>query len=104
MAEFIPYALQLFAAILEGKPSFGLPEYYKSLVPSLLLRDLWLIKGNTPALTRLLTAIISKDAVELVQTGQVEPILGIFKQLLSAKSNEQYAFDLLDCILTYVPK
>ena len=90
--------------MLEGKPSTGLPVYYKPLVPSLLLRDLWFTKGNTPALTRLLTAIISKDAGELVQAGQVEPVLGIFKQLLGVKSNEPYAFDLLDSILTYIPK
>ncbi|MCJ1310181.1 importin-alpha export receptor [Agyrium rufum] len=104
VSEFIPYTFQLFAALLEANPSQSLPESYKSLVQPVLLANYWLVKGNVPALVRLLSSIIAKGATELVAANQVEPILGIFKQLISVKSSEIHGFDLLDSILTHFPQ
>lgn len=39
----------------------------------------------------------------MVINNQLEPILGIFKQLVEKKANEIYAFELLECILSYFP-
>ena len=95
--------LQLFAALLEANPSSSLSDYYKSLIPPILLRDLWLSKGNVPALVRLLTSIISRGASDIVATDQVLPVLGVFQQLVVLKSTEIFAFELLECILANFP-
>ena len=104
MVEFIPYVLQLFAALLEANPSASLSDYYKSLIPPILTVDFWLSKGNVPALLRLLCSMISRGASEIAANNQVEPILGIFKQLVGTKTNEVYAFELLECVLSYFPR
>ncbi len=96
--------LQLFAALLEANPATSLSDYYKSLIPPILLRDLWLSKGNVPALVRLLTTIISRGASEIVASGQVVPVLGVYQQLVLVKSTEIFAFELLECVLANVPQ
>ena len=101
--DFMPYVIQLFAALLEANPSASLSDYYKSLIPGLLTRDLWLSKGNIPALTRLLTSIISRGASDIVSNDQIVPVLGIFQQLILLKSTEVYAFELIECILINFP-
>ncbi|MCJ1418218.1 importin-alpha export receptor [Xylographa parallela] len=99
--DFMPYVIQLFAALLEANPSGPLPDYYKSLIPPILTRDLWLSKGNVPALVRLLSSIIARGATDIVANNQVVPVLGIFQQLVLLKSTDMYAFELLECVLTY---
>lgn len=95
--------LQLFAALLEANPATSLSDYYKSLIPLILQRDLWLSKGNVPALVRLLTTIISKGASEIVASNQVVPVLGVYQQLVVVKSTEIFAFEILECALAHIP-
>ena len=97
----MPYVIQLFAALLEANPSGPLPDYYKSLIPPILTRELWLSKGNVPALIRLLSSIIARGTTDIVANNQVVPVLGIFQQLVLLKSTDMYAFELLECVLTY---
>ncbi|KAI9864617.1 MAG: importin-alpha export receptor [Trichoglossum hirsutum] len=101
--EFIPYVFQLFAALLEANPSASLPDYYKSLIPSILMPILWESKGNVPALVKLVTSIIPRGASEMSRAGQVEPVLGVFQKLVSTKANESYGFDILESIITHFP-
>ncbi|KAL0258701.1 importin-alpha export receptor [Diplodia seriata] len=101
--EFTPYVFQLFAALLEANPSGVLPEYYKSLIPPLLMPIVWDNKGNIPALVRLLSAMVSRDPASIVQNNQLEPMLGIFQKLVSTKTNEAHGFDLLEAIVAAVP-
>ncbi|ORY03577.1 CAS/CSE protein [Clohesyomyces aquaticus] len=101
--EFIPYVFQLFAALLEANPSAQLTQYYKSLLEPILMPSLWESRGNVPALTRLLTAIISRDGPDVVAQNRVEPILGIFQKLISSKTTEASAFDLIETVITYIP-
>lgn len=101
--EFTPYVFQLFAALLESNPSGVLPEYYKSLIPPLLMPVVWENKGNIPALVRLLSAMVSRDPGSIVQNNQLEPMLGIFQKLVSTKTNEAHGFDLLEAIVAAVP-
>eukprot|EP00581_Thalassiosira_minuscula_P013061 CAMPEP_0183727082 /NCGR_PEP_ID=MMETSP0737-20130205/24807_1 /TAXON_ID=385413 /ORGANISM="Thalassiosira miniscula, Strain CCMP1093" /LENGTH=929 /DNA_ID=CAMNT_0025958619 /DNA_START=28 /DNA_END=2817 /DNA_ORIENTATION=- len=101
VVEFTPYVFQLLAQILEFRPEgAGLGEAYTSLFVPLLTPTLWERKGNVPALSRLLTAYLSKGPNDL------EPhllgILGVFQKLVSSKANEQYAFDLLRGIVMYM--
>ncbi|KAI9822267.1 MAG: importin-alpha export receptor [Thelocarpon impressellum] len=97
--EFIPYVFQLFAALLEANPSASLSEYYTSLIPPVIMPSLWESKGNVPALVRLLSSMIPRGASEIVKNNQVEPILGIFQKLISAKASETYGFDLLEVVI-----
>ncbi|KAI9741905.1 MAG: importin-alpha export receptor [Cirrosporium novae-zelandiae] len=98
VAEFMPYVFQLFAALLEANPSSSLPSYYQTLIAPILTPTLWESKGNVPALVRLLNAIISRGAVGMEQNNQLEPILGIFQKLLSTRTHESHAFELLECV------
>lgn len=98
-AEFIPYIFQLFAALLEANPSASLSKYYQSLVPPILKPDLWVSKGNVPALVRFLSSAIPRGATNMVENQQLERLLSIFSQLVSIKANEIYGFELLECII-----
>jgi exportin-2 (importin alpha re-exporter) len=101
--EFAPYVFQLFAALLEANPSGALTSYYQSLFQVIIQPAVWESKGNIPALVRLLTAIISRDAQTIVANNQLEPILGIFHKLVMSKANETHAFDLVQTIIAVVP-
>ncbi|KAJ8131931.1 hypothetical protein O1611_g1696 [Lasiodiplodia mahajangana] len=102
--EFMPYVFQLFAKLLERNPSGALPNHYQALVPPLMLPATWETRGNVPALTRLLIAIIPRAAQYIVAENQVQPILGIFQGLLRGKKTEQNAFDLLETVALSIPR
>lgn len=99
--EFVPYTFQIFAFLLEIQPEGSpLPDTYKQLVQPLLSPSVWEFKGNIPAVTRLLQAIISKDPSVF---GELSPLLGVFQKLISSKVNENYGFDLLETIIAKFP-
>ncbi|KAI1500957.1 chromosome segregation protein [Biscogniauxia marginata] len=102
--EFMPYVFQLFAKLLELNPSGALPNHYQALVPPLIVSTFWETRGNVPALTRLLAAIIPRAAQSIVAENQLQPILGIFQGLLRGKKTEQNAFDLLESIVLSIPR
>ena len=60
------------------------------------------MRGNIPALVRILTAIIPRAANDIVENKQLETLLGIFQQLVSSKANEVQAFELLECIISNI--
>lgn len=64
---------------------------------------MWEVKGNVPALVRLLSSIIPRGAEHMVKNNQIEPILGIFQKLVSSKINESYGFDLLESVISNFP-
>lgn len=97
--DFLPYTFQLFAALLEAGPPSTIPNQYKALIPIILKAEYWLSKGNVPALVRLLSEMLNRAATDFVDGNQVEPVLGIFKQLFSSKANELQAFELLESVL-----
>ncbi|KAI9772860.1 MAG: importin-alpha export receptor [Geoglossum simile] len=101
--EFIPYVFQLLAALLEANSSASLPDYYRSLIPSILMPVLWESKGNVPALVKLVTSIIPRGTSEMARDGQVEPVLGVFQKLVSTKANESYGFDILESVIAHFP-
>ena len=61
------------------------------------------MKGNIPALVRLLAAIIARGASEIADNNQLETLLSIFQQLVSAKANEIQGFELLESIVANFP-
>lgn len=68
----------------------------------LLAPALW-VRGNVPALTRLMSSIVARDGALIASQSQLEPLLGIFQHLLAQKLTESYAFDLLEAIVIHVP-
>ncbi|KAK7535633.1 CAS/CSE protein [Phyllosticta citricarpa] len=101
--EFTPYVFQLFAALLEANPSGALPDFYKNLIQPIVHPSLWESKGNVPALVRFLSAIVLRGAPVIIQNNQLEPILGIFQKLISTKTYENQAFDLIEVIIASFP-
>ena len=69
----------------------------------MLRPELWVSKGNVPALVRLLSSMIPRGASEMAKEQQLERLLAIFSQLVSTKTNEVYGFELLECIISSFP-
>jgi len=69
----------------------------------LLAAALWEQRGNIPALTRIWKALLLRGASVIVEGNQVQGLLGIFQRLLNSKTNELYAFDLLQGIYEALP-
>lgn len=101
--EFIPYVFQLFSALVEANPTGTLSDYCKGLITPILMPTLWESRGNVPALVRLLTSIIPRGAQGIVQNNQIEPILGIFQKLVSTKTHEAHAFELIENVISSLP-
>lgn len=93
------YVFQVLAQLLESSPSGTISDNYKSLLGPLLNPPLWETRGNIPACTRLLSAVIPRASKDIIAGNQLEPILGIFQKLLSGKKSELYAFDILDALV-----
>lgn len=101
--EFTPYIFQLFSALMEANPSGELSEYYRGLFSIILQGAVWEQRGNVPALARLLSVMVARDAQHIVADKQIEPILGIFQKLVSTKAHESYSFELIESVVTNIP-
>ncbi|KAF7545040.1 hypothetical protein G7046_g9652 [Stylonectria norvegica] len=102
VTEFMQYVFQILAQLLESSPSESISDNYKALLGPLLNPPLWETRGNVPACTRLLSAVIPKATNAIIADNQLEPVLGIFQRLLGGKKSELYAFDILDSIVKSV--
>ncbi|KAF4998055.1 hypothetical protein FGRMN_3418 [Fusarium graminum] len=102
--KFMQYVFQVLAQLLESSPSETISDNYKALLGPLLNPTLWETRGNVPACTRLLSAVIPRAAQAIQAENQLEPVLGIFQKLLSTKKSDVLAFDILDSIVkTFEP-
>lgn len=104
VTEFIPYVLQIYAFALEllqkATTNTALPGYYKELIKPLLAPPLWEMRGNIPALTRLIIDIIVFDRNSY--DNDIEALLGVYQKLIASKANDAFGFDLMEIILLYV--
>ena len=55
---------------------------------------------TVPALARLLSSLIPRNATDIVANNQLEPILGIFQKLISGKNTQLNSFDVLEAVIT----
>lgn len=95
--EFTPYVFQIIAFSVEkGK---AVPDSIRQLVQPILSPALWEMKGNIPAVTRLLKSLISADQSLFPD---LVPVLGIFQRLIASKVQDVYGFEILDCIMIEV--
>ncbi|CAN0047642.1 unnamed protein product [Ascophyllum nodosum] len=104
VVEFLPYVFQIFSQLLELRSGGDFSDGYKNLFPPLLSPPVWERKGNIPAVTRLIQAYLSQNAVAIVEWGRLEAVLAVFQKLLSSKANETFAFQLLGTIVMNLDK
>jgi exportin-2 (importin alpha re-exporter) len=97
--EFMQYILQILAQLLESSPPETLSSNYTALVDPVLSATMWETRGNIPACTRLLAALLPRASADIIAGDKLKQVLGIFQMLLSGKRSELYAFDLLEAIL-----
>lgn len=102
--EFAPYSFQLLSYLLESLPvGSSLPEQYVALIRPLMLPVVWEYRGNVPGVTRLLIAIMERDASPFYET-ELAPLLGVFQKLIASRTNDTYGFDLLLSIFLNIPQ
>lgn len=95
--EFIPYVFQILAYCIEKGGT--VPESIKQLGQPILAPSVWELKGNVPAVTRLLRAFIKTDATVFPD---LIPVLGVFQRLIASKAYEVHGFELLEDIMLNV--
>ncbi|EPE07911.1 chromosome segregation protein [Ophiostoma piceae UAMH 11346] len=103
VSEFVPYVFQIFSALLELNPTLALPDHYKTLIPVLLGDAIWETRGNVPACSRFLAAILPKVKDAIIAENQILPVLEIFGRLFGSKKTEQNALDVLESIVNSIP-
>jgi len=101
IAEFWPYAFQIFAQLVNlSRPP--LSQNYLQLFGVLLSNATWDRPPCVPALVRLMRAFLRKIPNELNQEGRLPNILAIFRSLLSRSSTEDSAFYILNTLVENV--
>lgn len=96
------YVLQILAQLLESSPADSISANFGALLDPILSPPMWEVRGNVPALTRLLAALIPRAGKDIVTGDKINQVLGIFQMLLSGKKSELYALDILEAaIKTY---
>ncbi len=80
------------------------PQPYMELFQFLLVPVLWERPGNIKALVRLIQAYIRVGPGQVVATGKIEALLGVFQKLISSKANDHEGFNLLGSMIEYMPK
>ncbi|EDO15383.1 hypothetical protein Kpol_460p18 [Vanderwaltozyma polyspora DSM 70294] len=92
--EFIPYIFQIIAFAIERSGTIS--DSIKQLAQPILSPTVWELKGNIPAVTRLLKAFIKTDPSIFPD---LVPVLGVFQRLIASKIHDLQGFELLECIM-----
>ncbi|CAG7854816.1 Importin alpha re-exporter AltName: Full=Chromosome segregation protein CSE1 [Serendipita indica DSM 11827] len=101
--EFVPYAFQIVAQLLELNQGV-IPDFYNTFLTGILQVAPWQQKGSIPGLVRLVRAFLDKDSTRLIQTGQITTVFGIIQQrLIPSKLHDGWAFELLEGIVSNIP-
>ncbi|KAH9947043.1 Cse1-domain-containing protein [Amylocystis lapponica] len=101
--QYIPYVFQVLAQMLELHTA-DVPGEYRSLLPFLLTPASWQQKGSIPGLVKLLNAFLSRDAKQMVATGQYAAVLAVVQQrLIPSKLNDGWGFELLQAVVQNIP-
>lgn len=96
VTEFMQYVLQILAQLLESSPDSSISANFGALLDPILNPPMWEVRGNVPALARLLAGLIPRASKEIIGGDKMNQVLGIFQMLLSGKKSELYAFDILE--------
>ena len=101
IAEFIPYAFQVFAQMLELRVGHGLSTVYQNLLKPILSPSLWVVRGNVPALVGLLKSYLKVSPQEC--SACINPLLGCWQSAFATRSTESHSFELLNVLVTRLP-
>ncbi|KZO99252.1 putative importin-alpha export receptor [Calocera viscosa TUFC12733] len=103
-ADFIPYAFQILAQLLEAHPA-DLPAAYDDVLRNIVLApQQWQAKGSIPALVRLLKAFLHAGGKGMEASGALKMVFGLLQQrLLPSKLYDGFGFEILQTILITVP-
>lgn len=101
--EFLPYILQLLSLLIEYNPSNEIPQDYINLLTYIIQPALWEKTCNIRPLIRLLKAFIRKSPQQIIDSGRLEAILGIFQKLVASRMNDYEGLDLLQCLFKELP-
>jgi exportin-2 (importin alpha re-exporter) len=94
----MPYVFQILALMLELSPN-ETSSNFAPILDALLAPKMWDTRGNVPACTRLLCAVMPVAARQVNAEHKLEQILSIFERLILSKKLELYSFDILDTIV-----
>lgn len=100
--EFSPFVFQILSQLLELH-SDGLPDAYQALLQPILMAPLWMQRGNIPALTRLLRAVLEKGPNAIVQGNHLPAIRDITRFLLDSKANDAYGAEIVEALFQSIP-
>lgn len=104
ITDFMPYVFQILSQCLEYHQPANVPEAYQAMLQPLLMPPLWESFGNIPPLVRLLQAYLSKMSKIVVQRNLLPAFLGIFQKLIASRINDQYGYELIECIVENIPR
>jgi exportin-2 (importin alpha re-exporter) len=100
-----PYALQLMTQMLDIQPhANGIPAAFQPLFVELTKVFMWDNHGNIPALVRLLQVYLKKQGADMVVGQQLQAVLGVVNKLICSRSTEGYSFELLNCVVCFLPR
>ncbi|XP_050237080.1 exportin-2 [Mercurialis annua] len=98
VTEFLPYAFQLLAQLIElSRPP--LSPSYMQIFALLLSPESWRRNSNVPALVRLLQAFLQKAPHELNQENRLDQVLGIFERLVLSPSTAEQGFYVVNTVI-----
>ena len=104
VTEFVPYVLQILTEVLVQLPAdISTPASFQQLLRPLLSPQLWEARGNVPAIVGMLRAVVARSPTLVLEQDLLVPLLGVFQNLLSSPSRDQFSFDLLEVIVTNIP-
>lgn len=101
VAEFAPYVFQILSQLVELRPQ-PLPPSYLVIFPPLLSPVLWERSGNVPALVRLLQAYLARAPAEVVTSGHLNGVLGVFQKLNASRAHDHEGFYILNSLVEFL--
>ena len=100
--EFIPYAFQLLAQLVELNIQPISPDYMDMLLLLLAPNPNWWRSHQVPALVRLLQAFLQKAPHEVTQKNLLGQVLGVFDKLVKTPSTVEQGCYVLNAVIEYM--
>eukprot|EP01130_Rhizamoeba_saxonica_P016728 TRINITY_DN7787_c0_g1_i1.p1 TRINITY_DN7787_c0_g1~~TRINITY_DN7787_c0_g1_i1.p1 ORF type:complete len:982 (-),score=176.56 TRINITY_DN7787_c0_g1_i1:71-2974(-) len=109
--SFQPYVFQIVRLMMEIRGG-GLSQHYTDLLQTITKREYWdpkekedlaALQGNIQALVELVKAYLMYAPDFVISSGSIEPILGVWRKLLSSLVNDHFAFELSRSIVNHLP-
>ncbi|CDY20696.1 BnaA02g08360D [Brassica napus] len=100
--EFIPYAFQLLAQLVELNIQPISPDYMEMFLLLLAPNPNWWRSHQVPALVRLLQAILQKAPHEVTQKNLLGQVLGVFDKLVKTPSTVEQGCYVLNTVIEYM--